>query len=953
MARKKITRVGKDPLDSGIDVPDDYDPTPKEAAGYQWQSTVGANGNPAPRRSDDNEAVYHVDTSSDPVHTQVGDDMVTQHPEGAVVSLGGALSQTKTDPGNNDADDFYKNLAEDMDEGDLAKIAEDLLDKIDADIESGRPWSGRLERGLELMGLQDVPSANLPFDNAAAVTHPLIAEAVVQFNARSIKELVPPGGGAKTYVEGKETDELRESAEKVEDHLNYQMTVEDAGYFDEMDRMLFYLPMAGTAFDMTYRDTVRNRTLTRFIKGEDVILPYACSSMHDAPRITMRDRISHNELLKRQYRGEYRDIKIDAPVIDEADATALQGEIDEADERVVAYADGDYRHTIYNSFTDLSLPGYEHTDDRGKETGIGQPYIVKIDKESRKIVAIVRNWSNEDDSDEFCAEQYFTMHKMFPGLGVYGYGYLHFLGGLASTVSSVMRALLDSAAFASLQGGFCSKDAKLAGGDIELRPGEYIPTALTAEELSKAFYTPPFKEPSQALFNLMGTMIDSAQRFMSTTDNVVGDANNTGPVGTTVALIEQGTKVMSGVHQRLHRSFQSQYAIRARINKQYMPEDGDYFYVGGQKHEISADDYDDTVMIVPISDPNIVSQTQRIAQAQAIQQLSTQKPQLYDQYKVERIMVEAVASSSIADDILIKPDDAPYTDPLSEGSLMMAGKQIRAYYQQDHESHLAVHQIELKYLMTLDPQMSKPLLFSLNEHIAKHTAYAMYVKMNQAAGGQWPPIDLYQTGTEHADMPPQIERMVSEQMAQSLPQIAQMVQQMEQASQPNPAAEIDAASQAKIKAMGNESDAKIQIMQNEAKAKTVADGVTSQLEENRKKQQFVNDESRKTEALSNDANRKDGMMYQAATHKEVAKKQEIRHKAKTQKQKENHAARDQGKKMAHADLNQQQKQEQADAAHEQQLEQAAELAAAQQSAAVDQPAAGSDGAGEPSSEPQA
>lgn len=797
----------------------------------------------------------------------VGDVTVADAPNGdVIVNLDGAGNQIpdfKNTGSSWVSVEKNVNIADRVDSTFLAKMSEALLRGIDADNQSCAGWRAKIKDALEHIGVKAQDRKTLPFDDASNMTHPLIAESMVQFNARAMKETLPATGPVKTVVYGKETQSRRDEADRVQNHMNYQITQEDRAYYDNHDRLMMYLPCIGSAFKLTYYDKIKKTTVSKFISVDDIIVAYNASSMEELPRLTYIDRITHNEFKKRILSNDYIDQHIGEPQDDsEADSgiTSAKDAIDKSEgrERSVDYTDN--RHAIYNIFVDYDIKGFEHTDVKtGKPTGIGLPWIVQIEKESRKIVGIKRNWCKIDQP--FKKEDYITHYKMFSGFGLLGYGYFHLIGGLQAGLTGAVRLILDSSAFASMQGGFKSKDAKLKGGDLRIKPREWVEVNLTSEELSKCFYTPPFKEPSAALFNIAKVLEENGRRFASTTEAVVGDAKNTGPVGTTVALIEQGTQVTSGVHKRIHEAMEHEIQIRARINKEMMDETGYYYNVAGDRKWVNPEDYNDEIKIVPVSDPNIISQTQRIAMAQAELDLAIKFPQYYDIFKVLKSMQSAMGKTN-PDENMISPDKAPRLDPMNEGSMIMTGKPVKAFYDQMHDAHIAIHEAQMAYAATLPPEQSQPYVISLQSHIATHRAYAMHAQINTMFGGKLPPIDLYDI-SEESSIPAELENQLSMLEASNLPLIQQYLAQF----QPVPPrdAESDAEIARKDKAFAAEEERKKIAFENE---------------QERKDKQAINDEARKEVSAENQEERGDKQAIQKMAHAEAANESKSRWKEK-------------------------------------------------------------------------
>lgn len=674
-------------------------------------------------------------------------------------------------------DDFDANLADDgrVPESALDGYAADIIEMVESDLEARSPWYNRLERGLEILGLADIPDEDGPFPGAASVTHPLILEAVVQFQARAMSELFPPAGPVKTIILGEETPELREKADRVADYMNYQCTVEDPGYYRGVERMLFYLPIAGTAFKKTYRNTVLDRTDSDFVKADDFIVPYTATDLETASRYTHRIKMVPNELAKRQAQGVYRDIPLEEPEarVEETsnDPTGLYHELDDRDPTGANQFDGE--HLIYECHIDLDLEGYEDTDELGKPTGIALPYIVTVEAQSGKILSIYRNWRKDDELKR--KRVWFTMYEYLPGLGFYGFGLLHAIGSLNEAATGALRALLDSAAFANMQGGFLSEDATFDKGEVVMQPGVYHPTKMSSEELSRSFYTPPFREPSVALQRLFDALGQIGQRFASTTEAMVGDAPNTGPVGTTVALIEQGSKVFSGVHKRTHASAGHEFRLRKEINAEYTPEEGYPYKVVGATKEIMREDFDSDISVVPVSDPMIFSRTQRIAQAQAAHQLSQSDPDLYNRPAVHLRMLKALDMGN-PEELLVSGAAAIPMDPASENIALITGKPIQAFADQDHDAHIAVHMGFLEHpQFGGNPQAQELIGGAMIAHLAEHMALK-YQQGIMQMGIPLPEFNL-NTGPDEPPVeatPPEVQNAIAKAVAMNLEALKQV-----------------------------------------------------------------------------------------------------------------------------------------------------------------------------------
>ena len=629
------------------------------------------------------------------------------------------------------ADHWNSNLAELIDPMFLGRMGDDILELVEADKQTRQEWTERFARGLEILGVRDMPKGAGAFNGAATVTHPLLMEAVVQFQARAIEEVFPSAGPVKAVVLGDKTEERMAQAERVADYMNYQLTREDKSYFWNVDQMLFMLPISGSAFKKCYRDRLHARYQARYVPAEDFIVPYSATSLEDAPRYTHVIRMSPNDVKKMQARRAWRAADLGEPASPSRSETREL--IDEADGRQPSGHESDNQHEIYEVHIDWNLVGFEDPDE------IALPYIVTIDRETRQVLAIGRNWKQNDPLQK--KRIWFVHYKYLPGVGFYGFGLIHAIGSLAEAATGALRALLDAAAFSTLQGGFKSKDARLPAGAMHLEPGVWKDLDLTAEELNKAFYTPPFKEPSPAVYQLLALLVQSGQRFASTTEAMVGDADNKAPVGTTVALIEQGSKVFSGIHKRTHIAAGEEFGIQFEINAEHVPLDGYPYDVPGASREIFADDFDGNVEVAPVSDPNIFSSTQRIMIAQSTLQLAMGAPQLYNLVEVHRRMLSALRVPQ-PDALLIDPENMPPMDPVSENMALLVMRPIRAFMDQDHEAHIAVH---LSFFQHPEfggnPAAQQAIGAAMMAHLGEHMAWLYKMRMGQL-GVPTSPVDL-------------------------------------------------------------------------------------------------------------------------------------------------------------------------------------------------------------------
>lgn len=638
---------------------------------------------------------------------------------------------------------FADNLAERMDERDLSKIAQTLIERVEWDEQSRKSWQGRERSGILMMGVSEETEGGAAFEGASKVVHPMLAEAAIQFQARAIAEVWPAAGPVNTRILGEVTQEREEQASRVKDFLNYQYTEVIPEAFDEMDRMLFRLPLSGSCFRKIYHDAERGGLQAEFVESADFVVPYTATNLGTAPRYTHIIKTTANDLRRKQVVGFYRDVVLQHPYEDSGSSdTTVKDTIDAVEGRERTPYEEDQRHTIYEAHVEYDIPGHEDPD------GIALPYIIAVDRDSQKVLSIRRNWREDDPAKKKIV--WFVHYKFLPGYGFYGYGFLHVIGSLSRAATGALRALLDAAAFANMQGGFRSKDCKVAHGDIAIAPGEFRETESSIEDLQRGFFKLPYDEPSRTLFMLLGTLDELGRRVAGTTDTIVGDAPTSSPVGTTVALIEQGSKVFSALHKRIHQAAGREYRLAAQVIQDTIGDDPYPYAVAGADQEISRTDFDARVDVIPVSDPSITSQTQRIAQAQACLQLAQQAPDLYDRRAAHRRMLEAMRIPDV-DSLLPEQQEIPRREPIAEGAAMMTAQPVKVYPDQDHIAHLAVHD---QLMRTLPPMLVDEVAPAVRAHMAEHYSMIYQQHMQETMGGQMP---------EGAD--PETENMIAKQAA--------------------------------------------------------------------------------------------------------------------------------------------------------------------------------------------
>ena len=712
---------------------------------------------------------------------------------------------------------FDENIAEELDEKELNRVASELIKNYETDKEARSEWEFRYKQGLETLdpnGGQNEEENQRATRGLSTVVHPMIAEAATQFNARAIAELYPSGGPVKTVIVGDPNEEMEEQAKRVKDYMNYQITQEMPEYFPDLDQMLFQLPLIGHTFKKVWWDANLDRQCSQFVKAEDFVVSPESKDLYTSTRYTHVIRMPRNDFNKYVQAGYYLPSKYSAEDIDPS------GDIGSEIEGVDPYnsESKDEVMTLLEMHCYQSFDGIDEDNEQDEDNIVHLPYVVTIDYDAEKIVAVRRNWEEEDEKKK--RRDWFVSYKFLPGTGFYGFGLFHLIGGLGKAATGSLRALLDSAAFANMQGGFKLK-GRVTGGEMQINPGEFADLDATVDDVNKAIMPLPFKEPSQTLFNLMNAITDIGRRFASTADLNVGDVNPNAPVGSTVALIEQGSKSFSAIHKRLHYSQGQEFKLLAKLNAEYLPEEFK-FAQSGVDTIIYAKDFNDRIDIIPVSDPNIFSTAQRIAQAQAVLQMAQSAPQLHDQYEAYKRMYEAIRINNI-DEVLKKPEEASKLDPITENMSLMYGKPIRAFPEQDHESHIAVH---MQFIS--DPSLAgnpgarsmQPLLIA---HIAEHIALLYRQRMQNSINMSLPGMpDIRDPKFKFDDIDPALDMAISQRAAEVVRQAPQMeaikplVAMSQQQQQQNP---LQYAQQlAQLEAEALKARTQVQIQADQAKA---------------------------------------------------------------------------------------------------------------------------------------
>ena len=620
---------------------------------------------------------------------------------------------------------FDDNLAENMDEGDLQMISEELLQFIQDDITSRKDWERTYKEGLDLLGLR-IDERTEPWDGACGVYHPILSESVVKFQSETILETFPASGPVKTKIIGKITREKEEAAARVQDDMNYELTEVMVEYRNEHERLLWNLPITGSAFKKVYFDPSLNRQVAMFIPAEDIIVPYGASDLQSSPRVTHRMHKTENQIRKLQVAGFYREVDLTEP---QRNITEIQKKKDE--EAGVNIVDDD-RYMLYEVHVDYDLPGYEDED------GIALPYVITL-ASTGEILSIRRNYLEDDETRQ--KRMHFTHYLYIPGFGFYGFGLIHLVGGFAKSATSILRQLVDAGTLSNLPGGFKSKDLRVKGDDTPIAPGEWRDVDVTGMTIKDSIVPLPYKEPSATLYNLLNTIVEEGRKFASVADLKVGDMSNQAPVGTTLAILERTLKVMSAVQARVHAAMKQEFKLIAAIVRDYTPES--YSYEVDAPKKAKQADYD-MVDIIPVSDPNASTMAQRVVQYQAALQLAQSAPGIYDLPQLHRQMLEVLGIKNVAKIIPIEDDQKPM-NPVSENMAVLAGKPVKAFLYQDHEAHMKVHISAMKdpkiaALVGQNPQ-APVIQAAMMAHINEHIAFQYRVEIEKMLGVSLPPPD--------------------------------------------------------------------------------------------------------------------------------------------------------------------------------------------------------------------
>jgi len=698
-----------------------------------------------------------------------GIEIQIEDPESVTIGTEGfELEIRKGDPNE---DDFDANLAEEMGDSELALLASELLGDFEDDISSRKDWMQTYVDGIDLLGMK-LEERTEPWAGACGVTHPLLSEALVKFQSETIMETFPAAGPVKTKIIGKETTEKKEAAERVQADMNYRLTEQMPEFRPEHERMLWGLGLSGNAFKKVYYDPALGRQTSIYVPAEDVVVPYGTSDLRTADRVTHVMRKTENEVRRLQVEGFYSDVDLGDPIntLDEVEKKIA--------EKMGFRASTDDRYKLLEMQVNLNLPGYEDTDKHGEETGIALPYIVTIEKSNQKILAIRRNWQPDDKLKQ--KRNHFVHYGYIPGFGFYCFGLIHLIGAYAKSGTSILRQLVDAGTLSNLPGGLKSRGLRVKGDDTPITPGEFRDVDVPSGSIRDNILPLPYKEPSQVLAGLMNQIIDEGRRFAGAADLQVSDMSANSPVGTTLAILERTLKIMSAVQARIHYSMHEELRLLKGIIRDYTPPDYDYQPDTGDR-QIKQSDYDQ-VDVIPVSDPNAATMSQKVVQYQAVLQLAQGAPQLYDLPLLHRQMLDVLGIKN-AQKLVPMEDDTRPRDPITENQNVLKGKPVKAFFYQDHQAHIAVHSMALQ-----DPKIQQTLaqnpnvqtmMAAMQAHIAEHLGYEYRKQMEQQMGIQLPNYE------ENDDIviPKEMENQIAQMAAQASQQLLQQHQQEAQQQQ--------------------------------------------------------------------------------------------------------------------------------------------------------------------------
>jgi hypothetical protein len=735
-----------------------------------------------------------------------------EDPESVTIGVDGM--EIELEPGEGTDEDFDANLAEYIDERDLVQLVGDLIGDYEDDVASRKDWIQTYVDGLQLLGMK-IEDRMEPWPGACGVYHPILSEALVKFQAETMMSTFPAAGPVKTQIIGKETPAKKAASERVKDDMNYQLTDKMTEYRPEHERMLWGLGLAGNAFKKVYYDPSLERQVAMFVPAEDIVVPYGASSIESAERVTHVMRKTENEMRRLQVAGFYRDIDLGEPenVLDEVEKKIA--------EKLGFRATSDDRYKVLEMHVNLDLPGYEHEDKDGENTGIGLPYVVTLEKGSNTVLAIRRNWNPEDDTHQ--KRQHFVHYGYVPGFGFYCFGLIHLVGAFAKSGTSILRQLVDAGSLANLPGGFKTRGLRVKGDDTPIAPGEFRDVDVPSGTMKDNIMTLPYKEPSQTLALLLDKIIQEGRAFASASDMQISDMGANTPVGTTLAILERTLKVMSAVQARIHYSMKQEFRLLKRIIADYTPEEYNYEPVEGSPRAKKSD-YDD-VEVIPVSDPNASTMAQKIVQYQAVLQLAQQAPQLYNLPLLHRQMLDVLGVKEAAKLVPMADDQKP-EDPVTENQNILMVKPVKAFQYQDHTAHIAVHMSflqdpKIQALLQNNP-MAQQIGAAAMAHVNEHLGFQYRVQIEQQLGMTLPAQNDASGEENHMD--PEVEARLAPLLAQAAVQLmqanqAQVQQQKAQQQAQDPIIQmqqqelqIKAADQQR-KAQKDQTDAQLKMQQ--------------------------------------------------------------------------------------------------------------------------------------------
>ena len=758
------------------------------------------------------------------------------NPDAVTIGMDGMEIELK--PKKETSEDFDANLAEEMDEGTLQALASELIGDYDEDIASRKDWIQTYVDGLELLGMKIEERAE-PWEGACGVYHPLLSEALVKFQSETMMSTFPASGPVKTQIIGKETPEKKAAADRVQNDMNYQLMDVMKEYRPEHERMLWGLGLSGNAFKKVYYDPHLERQVALFVPAEDIVVPYGASNLESAERVTHVMRKTENELRRLQVAGFYRDIDLGEPdnILDEVEKKIA--------EKLGFRATSDDRYKILEMHVDLDLPGFEHEDEDGKETGIALPYVVTIEKGSSEVLSIRRNWEPDDESCK--KRQHFVHYGYVPGFGFYYFGLIHLIGAFAKSGTSIIRQLVDAGTLANLPGGFKARGLRVKGDDTPIAPGEWRDVDVPSGSIRDNLLPLPYEEPSQTLYLLFQTIIEEGRRFANTADLQISDMSAQAPVGTTLAILERTLKTMSAVQARVHYSMKQELGLLKQIIAAYTPEDYNYEPDEGSA-KAKRSDYDN-VDVIPVSDPNASTMAQKIVQYQAVFQLAQQSPNLYNMPLLHRQMLDVLGIKDAKKLVPMDEDQKP-TDPVTENQNVLMMKPVKAFMYQDHQAHIQVHMSamqdpKIQQLLQNNP-MAQQMAAAMMAHINEHLGFEYRKQIELQLGFNLPPQQ--DEAGEETNMDPEVEARLAPLLAQAAQQLVQknqgeVAQQQAQQQAQDPIIQIQQQelqlkqAEQQRKAQKDQQDAQLRMQQLQVereRIQTQADIETKKLEQDEK-----------------------------------------------------------------------------------------------------------------------